>query len=163
MIKVIGNLTKDTKDKIKLITMENSIDNIVTMIDQLKSFKEVQDKNITIIIRNTRVLTRITTINIQINLIIRIIKNIPKNKIFMKKEISLIFIVKNRIISKMKKIFMKGKIKEEIKLMIKVIMIKKITAKNQRISIEEIFIIKIPFKMIIIKIIEKIQINIMMK
>ena len=140
MIKVIGNLTKDTKDKIKLITMENSIDNIVTMIDQLKGFKEVQDKNITIIIRNTRVLTRITTINIQINLIIRIIKNIPKNKIFMK-----------------------GKIKEEIKLMIKVIMIKKITAKNQRISIEEIFIIKIPFKMIIIKIIEKIQINIMMK
>jgi hypothetical protein len=81
----------------------------------------------------------------------------------MKKEISLIFIAKNRIISKMKKIFMKGKIKEEIKLMIKVIMIKKITAKNQRISIEEIFIIKIPFKMIIIKIIEKIQINIMMK
>ena len=163
MIKVIGNLTKDTKDKIKLITMENSIDNIVTMIDQLKGFKEVQDKNITIIIRNTRVLTRITTINIQINLIIRIIKNIPKNKIFMKKKISLIFIAKNRIISKMKKIFMKGKIKEEIKLMIKVIMIKKITAKNQRISIEEIFIIKIPFKMIIIKIIEKIQINIMMK
>lgn len=163
MIKVIGNLTKDTKDKIKLITMENSIDNIVTMIDQLKGFKEVQDKNITNIIRNTRVLTRITTINIQINLIIRIIKNIPKNKIFMKKEISLIFIAKNRIISKMKKIFMKGKIKEEIKLMIKVIMIKKITAKNQRISIEEIFIIKIPFKMIIIKIIEKIQINIMMK
>jgi hypothetical protein len=79
MIKVIGNLTKDTKDKIKLITMENSIDNIVTMIDQLKGFKEVQDKNITIIIRNTRVMTRITTINIQINLIIRIIKNIPKN------------------------------------------------------------------------------------